>query len=586
MKKLTGIIAISLALLGWAATTSYGQTFVPTPVEVSSEKVNVNGEMFYTHKVLKGQTLYSIAKAYGTTTDTLIANNPSVKDGLKSDIVIYIPAKGEQQSIAIETPDAPAPKSVKPEGAKPKKTVDVSNINKSRMKKHTVKWYENIYDIASKYKVPVESIIVLNELGENVVLKKRQVLYIPNREFLNYWTESLRENKDDDIVPFAKKDVASAEDSVKSAEVVMDNSLYRYFGQRSYKIALVLPFNTKDGADKANTNQMDFYAGALLAFNEFQQMNPGKNYKLEVIDINDYGSPFALTMSGKLDDCELIIGPVYEKNLTPLATWAQGNRIPVVSPLDPKAAKLVKANPYFFQYPPTPETLKESVYNKIAEDAKDCRSLLLYEKWTGKSEFVTRTMSSLNSRGVVYDTLSYDILEGRGIDATMAEKMDMKGANKVIVASEKEAFVADVLRNLLLVKGNSDSLTIDVYGPSKWKNFEIIELEYFHLLHTHLSIQYYVDYNTLQVNNFISSFRENFNTDPTPYAFQGHDILMFFIEALDEYGREFPIHINNKEKSLLQSTIRFEKASSEGGFQNNGVRNIIYYDNWEIKSWR
>ena len=37
---------------------------VPVPVEISTEKIVVEGKVYYMHQVEKGQTLYSIARAY------------------------------------------------------------------------------------------------------------------------------------------------------------------------------------------------------------------------------------------------------------------------------------------------------------------------------------------------------------------------------------------------------------------------------------------------------------------------------------------------------------------------------------------
>ena len=213
------------------------------------------------------------------------------------------------------------------------------------------------------------------------------------------------------------------------------------------------------------------------------------------------------------------------------------------------------------------------------------KPLIVYEKWTRHSQLVTKAINATKQRGVEIDTLGYGILEGRGIDAEMLQKMDTTRVNTVFVVSENEAFVSDVLRNLLLAKGQNSKIEIDLYGLPKWKNFEIIELSYFHDLNTHISFQYFIDYTDPKTIEFLEDFRYNFKTDPTQYAFQGYDIVTYFISALHKYGTSFPSNVANYEKSLLQSDIRFEKANSGSGFVNNGVRNINYIGGWSIKPW-
>ena len=52
------------------------------------------------HKVKKGETIYSIAKAHGLETDDIIAANPELKkSGLKKKMVITIPAKSKQDAL-------------------------------------------------------------------------------------------------------------------------------------------------------------------------------------------------------------------------------------------------------------------------------------------------------------------------------------------------------------------------------------------------------------------------------------------------------------------------------------------------------
>ena len=358
-----------------------------------------------------------------------------------------------------------------------------------------------------------------------------------------------------------------------------DRFIYPQRLERSYKISIVLPFS--------GDNQMDFYAGALIAFKEFKKANEEKSYKLQVINLNEYPSVQNMLLSGILDGSELVIGPIFEKDLTPIASWAETNNVPLVSPLDPKAASLASSHRYFFQFPSDQNKLTQATYNCVEKDAMrhHDKPLIIYEKWTRHSKMVTSAINSFKNKGIAIDTLGYAILEGRGVDTVMVNRMDTTNVNTVFVVSENEAFVSDVLRNLHLAKGQNNKLEISLFGMPKWKNFEILELSYLHELNTHLCLQYHINYTDSLTKGFVEDFRYNFNTDPTQYAFQGYDIMKYFISVLDRYGRGFPAFIHLHNESLLQSNIRFEKADSESGFTNQGVKNVLYSGGWEIKSW-
>ena len=81
---------LTVAIL--AAGFAYGQN--SPQISVSTEKVNVNGEIMYVHNVKGKETLYSIAKAYNVSIDDIVRTNEQLKGGLKEGSKIYIPSGG------------------------------------------------------------------------------------------------------------------------------------------------------------------------------------------------------------------------------------------------------------------------------------------------------------------------------------------------------------------------------------------------------------------------------------------------------------------------------------------------------------
>src|SRR5690606_14117318 len=99
-----------------------------------------------------------------------------------------------------------------------------------------------------------------------------------------------------------------------------------------------------------------------------------------------------------------------------------------------------------------------------------------------------------------------------------------KGAvNHVVVASNSEAFVSDVLRNLNLLKTRSN-YEITVYGTPRWRSYESVDINYYHQMNLNISMQYYLDYNRENIKEFLSKYRALFLSEPSPYAFQAYDI--------------------------------------------------------------
>jgi len=77
------------------------------PVDISSQKIISGGKVYYMHPVLKGQTLYSISRAYKVTIDDITRTNVISPKGIQTDQVLKIPA-----SEALTTPQPkPQPQS-------------------------------------------------------------------------------------------------------------------------------------------------------------------------------------------------------------------------------------------------------------------------------------------------------------------------------------------------------------------------------------------------------------------------------------------------------------------------------------------
>ena len=158
--------------------------------------------------------------------------------------------------------------------------------------------------------------------------------------------------------------------------------------------------------------------------------------------------------------------------------------------------------------------------------------------------------------------------------------MTTEGANRILIASESEAFVNDVVRNLnLLIYNNLD---IVLYAPSKIRSFETIEVENMHKTSMHVTLTYFIDYEQPQVKDFLKKYRALYNTEPTQFAFQGYDLMKYFIGLSSKYGKEWKNKLEESPQKMLQSTFSFVRSES-GAFVNNGVRRIVYDKGYEIR---
>ena len=551
------------------------QTFVPTPVEISKDKVKIQGTVYYMHTVLQGQTLYSIGKVYGVSVDEIKARNANISTPLQAGAIIYIPILPPSSSEAAQPK---LPEGIVATTARDSEELAEENIPPVKYKKYKVKWYETLYDVAERFKVSVDNLAELNSISKDAALARKQELLIPDKDY-----DKRKRTDKKEVVPFpSDKEASSTEATDNSSSSLMSAThpsyLYSY-SSRSYIISIVLPFNVSHSTEEPNINQTDFYSGALIALNDLKKVRGYERYHLQVVDLNNYSSVQQMLRSGVLDDSELIIGPIVESDLAPISRYALDKRIPIVSPMDTRTVTLADNNPFFFLFPVLPETCLNHQLDDMATNIYN--DTISFTVISEADTDVRNILSQFESRGIKTNTFSYGLLQGRGQDTFMRYTLDSLHLNKVYVASESEAFVSDVLRNLHLLKSVL-YYNMEVYGEPKWKNFESIELEYLHLMKTHLSLPYYVDYESRDTKQFVQTYWEVFKVEPTPYSFQGYDIMVYFLSALQRYGRLFPVYIESYRVKLLQSDVHFVPISSQSGFENISTRDIQYLDNWDI----
>lgn len=551
--KISRMIAVAAMLVTFAAAAG-AQEYVAPPVEVSDQKVKKDGKVYYSHVVQERQTLYSISKAYNVTQEEILEANPGLRDsGLKKNSIIMIPV---QSALPVKEEESPQQEPT------PQQVEQVQNVRESAQasvqKIHVVRWYETMKDIADKYNVSESAIIAANNLKDGKV-KNRQKLIIPTEEYAEILAPEIPEEEEEDM------DLETAFDDSHLQEEVAPE----YTSKSHIRATVLLPLKAT-GSTSSRSN-MDFYSGVLLAAREIGES--GIDLDMSVYDIANgtYGAT-----KNELEASDIIIGPVAAADITRIYTVTQDIKA-LISPLDPKAEQLCGTYSTLIHAPASRMSQYEDLAQWIKEDlVPGDRVIVISEKEARKGDEGKILRAAIDSAQIEYIPLAYSILEGRKIQEPLEAKMTSEGTNRVIIASESEAFVNDAVRNLNLTIHNKFDVVL--YAPAKIRTFETIEIENFHNTNLHASLTYYIDYNDAEVKQFVKKYRALFNTEPTQFAFQGYDVAKYFIGLCAKYGDGWMQHVEDAE--MLQST--FDIKPSGNGYINEGIRRIVYGQEYSV----
>lgn len=163
------IALISIPLLGLTQNDT-----IPR-IKRSENKVIIGGQKYYIHEVEKGETLYSISKAYDVPKKIIARENPDVFLGLHPGQALKIPFK----------PKADISKKTKKDS--------------SRFYYHRVKKGQTLYSLSRRYQTHIDTIKKYNPILSKEELKTNQVIKIPRKvtaeEFTETQTDTVREKK-------------------------------------------------------------------------------------------------------------------------------------------------------------------------------------------------------------------------------------------------------------------------------------------------------------------------------------------------------------------------------------------------------
>jgi hypothetical protein len=195
------------------------------------------------------------------------------------------------------------------------------------------------------------------------------------------------------------------------------------------------------------------------------------------------------------------------------------------------------------------------------------------EKNASNVQAAVNVRSALARRELNYQILNYAITEGRMIPDSLNQYLVRNGTNRVVVASESEPFVGDVVRNLGIMLGKGYDIVM--YAPSKVRNFDSIDGTALHDVASHISTAYHVNYGSTEVEEFIRVYRALFRTEPTQFAFQGYDTASYFVRKVARHGRAWTYKLSLERSHGLHTDFLFE-ADDNDNRHNIAIRRIIY----------
>lgn len=573
------------------------------------------------HTVEQGETLYGLAKHYGTTVDELIAANPGADKGIKTGQTIIIPDKGSTAGSNVD-----ANQQVQ-DAFNRNSTMQVAVPQGSDPVFHTLQDGEDICSIAKTYNATIEGIISANPgLKPAEYTTGAKVKVVPNTALpftyermgrRNYKYEAKRGESyasiaaDNGITEAELKAANPDLKKVKKGKVItlpkpfvervtgemttipieelreyynprIEDLYYNLVGKRlenEVNIALVLPFQLHKAAPpKQAYLYTDFYKGMLMALDSTSRVTD-KHINLKVYDtqhnLNVTDSLLALPEMRLMN---IIIAPSEPQQLARINAFGKANGVPVLNCFTTKNDDY-KDNPYVYQVNTPTDEMMHNVMHWFDDQFKGYNVIYLNAASENDKEMFENIRKHISRKKYQTETINV------GSDLTyndISNKMDPGSKYVFIPSSGDKNLVKKYIKALKEVKNERFDCDLSLIAYPEYvlylKDYQTDLQD----VDTWMFTRFF-NAKGFRTRDLEAAYKANFGGEPLQavpnMAINGYDTGMYLLHSL---GVDGIIDEETPQYKGIQTSYRWERGDNWSGYTNQAIEVVHFSTDHQI----
>lgn len=414
---------------------------------------------------------------------------------------------------------------------------------------------------------------------------------------------------------------------------------------KRYKVALMVPLYlgemgkldvAKENVPKAQKSRslsfLQFYEGFLMAAKDLER--EGLKLDLKVFDVTDNVSTAERAL-GQIEgqEFDMIVGPFFGKSFTIIEDYAKTMGITMINPLSNRESVIVDS-PNVVKVKPGNVGLVMTITNLIKNHYSNANVFIVSREKSNDSIFLDQLEQHLNlvvneevvvtSNELLQFARHESELQEMGsrlvptveVEGQVYSTSDLQdgGAGEVVLENSVKRYpfsdlasvrsqLSGVRDNVIIAYGdnnvfatqmlNSLAKTADRYPITlvcipDWSKFEKLLVDNLLKMNAIYVSDFFVDYQSDEVKNFVLRFRERYSAEPQKYAFEGYDLAYYFLSAMMRYGSEDLLGcLHCYRPDLMHTRYRFYYRNYLSPSQNDGKENMYWsvyqYDQKEIE---
>ena len=373
---------------------------------------------------------------------------------------------------------------------------------------------------------------------ENGYSSKKKIELIDQKNITDQDIKNIEENiKNDSVIESIDTTKKILEEPKPSSKPFYVNPFAHLELKDTFNIALILPFNLGQTPTTLTQKQnfkfdastklaLDYYQGFMTSINNFNGNDLVVNVTV-LDDKNDENATQNLINSGKLRNCDVIVGPIYNKNLRIVAPYALENKLPIFSPLSP-SSNIAQNNPYYFSV----NAVNESFYGQILTEVYKKQAfdtIYLFNEGTEEEAEIMQIMrqknEELGEKLILIDFKINKLSDTLKVPTYFSDTLQ----KNIIITSHNEPFVSYMYDRLKILSKNK----FNIYGLSTWikynkKTFVPKNIS------TFIPSSNQTNYGNGELDLFKKLYETKYDKKPADASYQAHDLVVLLSQLLSK----------------------------------------------------
>ncbi len=371
------------------------------------------------------------------------------------------------------------------------------------------------------------------------------------------------------VIPYPKTQVEPAAKVAPSAPIEKKSSI---------RLGVMLPLHNENGDGK---RMVEYYRGVLMAVDSLKQS--GLSIDVFAWNVAEDANINQFLNDKNASTCDIIIGPLYSKQVAPLASFAAKHDIKVLIPFSINAPELF-TNSNLFQVYQSPTDINESTIDKFLKRFDGYNTVIIdCNDTTSKKGIFTM---GLRRR---MDTLGreYNITNLKSSEPYFAKAFSKSKPNVVILNTGRSPELNLAFAKLNNFSVNNPGVDISMFGYTEWMMYTKYDIDNYYKYNVYIPATFYLNPLSSATERITTKYRWNFHSDMMQalprFAVTGFDHAMFFLKGFYKQGKKFTGATGTVGYIPVQTPLKFEKIGN-GGYRNTSLLFVHYKPTHQIET--